>query len=128
MEPRDMMAKLMIVDDSNIIRTHIARLMVDTRLPPIEVVGLASDGNKAVEMARTTRPDYITMDLTMPNMDGEACIEQIAGMLPDAKILVVSALSDKATALRAVTKGAHGFLQKPFTDESMVLSLLELMS
>jgi two-component system chemotaxis response regulator CheY len=79
-------------------------------------------------MARTTRPDYITMDLTMPNMDGEACIEQIAGMLPDAKILVVSALSDKATALRAVTKGAHGFLQKPFTDESMVLSLLELMS
>lgn len=122
------MAKLMIVDDSNIIRTHIARLMVDTRLPPIEVVGLASDGHKAVEMARTTRPDYITMDLTMPNMDGEACIEQIAGILPDAKILVVSALSDKATALRAVTKGAHGFLQKPFTDESMVLSLLELMS
>ena len=64
-------------------------------------------GNKAVEVART---------------------EQIAGILPDAKILVVSALSDKATALRAVTKGAHGFLQKPFTDESMVLSLLELMS
>jgi two-component system chemotaxis response regulator CheY len=128
MEPRDMTVKLLIVDDSNIIRTHIARLMIDARLPPIQVVGLAADANKAIELARATRPDCITMDLTMPNMDGEACIEQIAGILPDAKILVVSALSDKATALRAVAKGAHGFLQKPFTDESMVLSLLELMS
>ena len=123
-----MTMKLLIVDVSNIIRTHIARLMLDPRLPGIQVVGLAPDGAKAVEMAKLTKPDLITMDLTMPNMDGEACIEQIAAFLPDARILVVSALSDKATALRAITKGAHGFLQKPFTDESMVLSLLELMS
>lgn len=123
-----MTAKLLIVDDSNIIRTHIARLMVDPRLPSIRIVGLAPDGAKAVEMAKSARPDLITMDLTMPHMDGEACIERIANILPDARILVVSALSDKATALRAITKGAHGFLQKPFTDESMVLSLLELMN
>ncbi len=95
-----MTTKLLIVDDSNIIRTHIARLMIDPRLPGIQVVGLAPDGAKAVEMAKLTKPDLITMDLTMPNMDGEACIEQIAGFLPEARILVVSALSDKATALR----------------------------
>lgn len=123
-----MTARLLIVDDSNIIRNHIARLMSDPRLPPIEVVGLAGDGRKAIDLARKTSPNLITMDLTMPNMDGEACIEQIAQLLPDARILVVSALSDKSTALRAITKGAHGFLQKPFTDESMVQSLLELMS
>jgi two-component system chemotaxis response regulator CheY len=123
-----MSARLMIVDDSNIIRNHIARLMTDSRLPAIEIVGLAGDGRKAVELAKNTRPTLITMDLTMPNMDGEACIEQIAKFLPDARILVVSALSDKATALRAITKGAHGFLQKPFTDDNMVQSLLELMS
>ncbi len=123
-----MSARLLIVDDSNIIRNHIARLMGDPRLPSIEVVGLAGDGIKAVDLAKKTSPNLITMDLTMPNMDGEACIEQISKILPDARILVVSALSDKSTALRAITKGAHGFLQKPFTDESMVQSLLELMS
>lgn len=123
-----MTARLLIVDDSNIIRNHIARLMGDPRLPSIEVVGLAGDGRKAIDLAKKTSPNLITMDLTMPNMDGEACIEQIAKILPDARILVVSALSDKSTALRAITKGAHGFLQKPFTDESMVQSLLELMS
>jgi two-component system chemotaxis response regulator CheY len=123
-----MSARLLIVDDSNIIRNHIARLMGDPRLPSIEVVGLAGDGIKAVDLAKKTSPNLITMDLTMPNMDGEACIEQISKILPDARILVVSALSDKSTALRAITKGAHGFLQKPFTDESMVQSVLELMS
>lgn len=123
-----MTSRLMIVDDSNTIRNHIARLMVDSRLPGIEIVGLAGDGRKAVEMAGRTRPDYITMDLTMPHMDGEACIGEIAKLLPDARILVVSALSDKATALRAIAKGAHGFRHKPFSDETMIQSLLELMS
>lgn len=128
MEPRNVTSRLMIVDDSNTIRNHIARLMVDSRLPGIEIVGLAGDGRKAVEMAGRTRPDYITMDLTMPHMDGEACIGEIAKLLPDARILVVSALSDKATALRAISKGAHGFVHKPFSDETMIQSLLELMS
>ncbi|WP_310451176.1 response regulator [Sulfuritalea sp.] len=122
------MSKLLIVDDSSIIRNHIARLMANSRLPRIDIVGLAGDGRKAVEMAKTARPDYITMDLTMPHMDGEACIGEIAQLLPDARILVVSALSDKATALRAISRGAHGFVHKPFSDETMIQSLLELMS
>jgi len=119
--------KLLIVDDSVIMRRHITRATLDHRLANIEVVGLASDGEKALALALEYRPDYITMDLTMPNMDGEACIEELARQLPSARILVVSALSDKATALRALTKGAHGFLHKPFTDEALINSLLELM-
>lgn len=122
------MKKLLIVDDSMIIRNHIARLLVDARLPSLDIVGLASDGEKALIAARRFSPHYVTMDLTMPNMDGEACIEQISRILPETRILVISALSDKATALRAITKGAHGFLQKPFTDEDVIRSLLELTS
>jgi two-component system chemotaxis response regulator CheY len=128
MEPGCLMSKLLIVDDSNIIRNHIARLMLNSRLPRIDIVGLAGDGRKAIEMAKSSRPDYITMDLTMPHMDGEACIGEIAQLLPEARILVVSALSDKATALRAISRGAHGFVHKPFSDETMIQSLLELMS
>ncbi|MBK6636968.1 MAG: response regulator [Rhodocyclaceae bacterium] len=119
--------KLLVVDDSTIIRNHIARLLGDPRLPNLDIVGLASDGEKALAAARDKRPDLITMDLTMPNMDGEACIEAVAKILPETRILVVSALSDNATALRALTKGAHGFLQKPFTDDSLIAALLELM-
>ena len=119
--------KLLIVDDSMIIRNHITRLMSDPRLPRFEIVGLAGDGIRALAIAKEHHPDCITMDLTMPNMDGEACIEELARILPDARILVISALSDKTTALRALTKGAHGFLHKPFSDDAIVHSLLELM-
>lgn len=123
-----MTARLLIVDDSKVIRNLIARQMLDARLPSIDVVGLASDGEQALALAVSRNPDFITMDLTMPNMDGEACIERLAVLRPSARIMVVSALSDKATALRAITKGAHGFLHKPFTDEQLVTALLELMS
>lgn len=123
-----MTVRLLIVDDSKVIRDLIARQMLDARLPAIDVVGLASDGEQALAIALSRNPDFITMDLTMPNMDGEACIERLAVSLPDARIMVVSALSDKATALRAISKGAHGFLHKPFTDEQLVAALLELMS
>jgi two-component system chemotaxis response regulator CheY len=118
---------LIIVDDSMVIRNRIARLVSNPQLPPINICGLAGNGEIAVQMARENRPDLVTMDLTMPNMDGEACIEELAKFLPDVQILVISALSDKATALRAIRKGAHGFLHKPFTEAELLESLLELI-
>lgn len=118
---------LMIVDDSMIIRNRIARLVAGPALPRINIAGLAANGEMAVELARDSRPDLITMDLTMPLLDGEACIERIIDFLPETKILVVSALADKATALRAIKKGASGFLHKPFTDEELLDSLLALI-
>ena len=128
MMPRTRPLSLLIVDDSTVIRSRIARLVSSPQLPLIQIAGLAANGEMALHMARETRPDLITMDLTMPRMDGEACIEAIAGFLPDAQILVISALSDKATALRAILKGAHGFLHKPFTDEELINSLVELIA
>ena len=120
--------KMMIVDDSTVIRNRIVRLVSNPLLPTIHISGLAGNGLVAVQMARESRPDLITMDLTMPEMDGEACIEEITRFLPDTQILVVSALSDKATALRAIMKGAHGFLHKPFTDKELLDSLVELIA
>ncbi|HQW21123.1 MAG TPA: response regulator, partial [Rhodocyclaceae bacterium] len=64
---------MMIVDDSTVIRNRIARLVSNPQLPLIRIAGLAANGEVALQMARETRPDLITMDLTMPNMDGEAC-------------------------------------------------------
>jgi two-component system chemotaxis response regulator CheY len=122
------MSKLMIVDDSMVFRNRIARLAGDARLAGLHVVATARDGVEAVQQAGLHRPDFVTMDLTMPRMDGPACLEALRGVLPDARILVVSALSDRVTALQAMTRGAHGFLLKPFSDDQLVGSLQELMA
>ncbi len=119
---------LMVVDDSMIFRNRIARLAGDQRLQGITVVATAEDGAQALQQAKLHKPDFVTMDLTMPVMDGPACLESLRSVLPDARVLVVSALSDRATALKAMTKGAHGFLLKPFSDEQLVESLQELMA
>ena len=84
------------------------------------------EGLQALALAREQKPDLVTMDLTMPNMDGEATIEALVGLFPNLRILVVSALADKATALRAIVKGAHGFVLKPFRNEELLHALLEL--
>lgn len=119
--------KLLIVDDSMVMRNHIARLTTQGDLPDIEIVGMAANGRDALTQARRKGPDCITMDLTMPEMDGEACIGELARLLPKTRILVISALSDKATALRAVRRGAHGFVHKPFTEEQLRHALREIM-
>lgn len=116
--------KLMIVDDSNIIRRKIERC---TDIDDIEVVATASNGAEAVERFRQLRPDLVTMDLTMPEMDGIEAVEKIVALDPDVRILVVSALSDKATAIEALKKGANGFLCKPFTEDELNHAFRELL-
>ncbi len=116
--------KLLIVDDSNVIRRKIER---SAHIGNLEVVGMAPDGREAVKLCREVNPDLVTMDLTMPHMDGIECIENLISIKSDLLILVVSALADKATAIEALKKGAHGFLCKPFTEKELSEALDELL-
>jgi len=116
--------KLLIVDDSNIMRRRIER---SQQMDTLRVVGTAANGLEALELFKKTNPDVITMDLTMPQMDGIQCIEQIVALKPAVRILVVSALADKATAVEAMEKGANGFLNKPFTDRQLNEAMAELL-
>ena len=75
--------KLMIVDDSNIIRSRIARIMADAKLPSIEIVGFAANGNDALTLFKATNPDMVTMDLTMPEMDGVECTMLLTELDPE---------------------------------------------
>lgn len=120
------MLKLLIVDDSNIIRSRIERIYTENS--GIEVVGKAANGRIAVQLATQLDPDIVTMDLTMPKVDGVACIEKLRELKPHIKILVVSALSDKATGIEALTKGARGFLCKPFTDDDLKSALDKMIN
>ena len=108
--------RLMIVDDSNVIRRRIERVQ---DLPAIEFVGAARNGREALEMHERLRPTMVTMDLTMPEMEGGECIVRLMERDPEILILVISALADKLTAIDAIEKGARGFLYKPFTDRQL---------
>lgn len=119
------MYKLMIVDDSNIIRNRIQRAYQGNNFM---LVATATNGFDAVEKFKLHKPDVVTMDLTMPKMDGLECIEQIVAIDSNVRILVVSALSDKATGIQALSLGAGGFLCKPFSEEELVEALEELVS
>ncbi len=117
--------KLLIVDDSNVIRRRIERSQQVDRL---EVVGLACNGVEALDLFRQTDPNVVTMDITMPQMDGIECVARLVEMKPHVLILVVSALADKATAVEAMEKGANGFLNKPFTDRQLNDALEQLIA
>lgn len=119
--------RMMVVDDSSMIRTRISRIVQSGGLTGIALVGLARNGAEAVRIARATQPEVVTMDLTMPEMDGVECIRDLIRMLPKINILVVSALSDKSTAIAALRQGARGFVAKPFSDDELKLALLDVM-
>ncbi len=116
--------RLMIVDDSNVIRRRIERAH---DLPFVEFVGAARDGREAIDLHARTHPTIVTMDLTMPEMDGNECVAELVKRDPDIRILVISALADKATAIDALEKGASGFLCKPFTDRQLNEALRKLI-
>ena len=108
--------KLLIVDDSIIMRQAIEKYLGKYKL---EVVGTAGDGKTALEIFERTNPDLVTMDITMPKMDGLTCLDRMLKIKPDTRILVISALKDPATGMRALRLGAHSFLTKPFTAEQL---------
>ena len=120
--------KLLIVDDSALTRSRIARTLDDPKLSAIQLLGMAENGKEALMLFLQHMPELVTMDITMPEMDGVECMEKMIELHPDCNILIISALSDKATAIKALKKGARGFLCKPFSDEDLIAAFLELTS
>ncbi len=118
------MLDVMIVDDSNIIRRKIER-SADRQF--FNIVALARNGLEAVDLFQAHRPQVVTMDLTMPEMDGIECVERLVKIDPAVRILVISALSDVETGILALERGARGFLCKPFDDEQLNGALTELV-
>ncbi|MGS2717148.1 response regulator [Eionea flava] len=116
--------KLMIVDDSLAVRRKIERCALENK----ELTVLtAVNGRDAIALFKSEQPDMVTMDLTMPELGGVECIKVLTDLNPRVHILVVSALSDKITALEAIKQGAEGFLKKPFSDNELTIALNELL-
>ena len=106
-----MALKLMIVDDSNIIRSRIDRTLTQHNMT---VVATAANGEDAVQLFKMTRPDVVTMDLTMPRMDGLTFLEKLMNARP-TPVVMISSLTESGSeaTFRAMELGAVDFVAKP---------------
>jgi two-component system chemotaxis response regulator CheY len=113
-------ARVLIVDDAKFMRTTLTNILVKAGH---EIVGEAENGKMAVSLYRTTQPDLVTMDITMPEMSGLKATQIIKGEFPDAKIIMCSAMGQQKMVVEAIETGAKDFIVKPF-DENRVLDTI----
>jgi two-component system, chemotaxis family, chemotaxis protein CheY len=117
--------RLLIVDDSSTVRRSIERHIFSDRVTEIYQ---AANGHEAMELFERYRPEFVTMDLTMPEMDGLTCISRMMALKPDTRLMVISALGDATTAIEAVERGANEYVVKPFSAEDLNLALANLIA
>ena len=118
------MPRIMIVDDAAFMRVSIRNILTKNGF---EVAGEAENGAVAVQKYAELKPDVVTMDITMPEMDGLAALKAIRQADPGAKIIMVSALGQEAMVREAVLAGAKGFIVKPYKEETIVETLHKLV-
>lgn len=114
-----MSKKVVVVDDSKFLVKQIVQFF-QTEMG-FEVVATGHDGNDAVEMYEEHKPDLITLDITMPNKDGQQAMEEIITKYPDANVVMISAVRGD-TMLECMSFGAKGYVEKPlkFKDAEFV--------
>lgn len=116
-----MSTNILIVDDAPFVRRTLKKILEEAGF---NVVGEAGDGNEAVTMYGSLKPDLVTMDITMPELDGIDAVRAIIKQDPNAKIVMCSAVGQQDKVVDAVRAGAKDFIVKPFKKER-VLSAIE---
>ena len=102
--------RVLMVDDHPLVRDSLSRVLENSG--EFEVVGQASNGEEAVSLAESLRPDAVIMDLFMPGMDGVTACREIVDLLPEARVLMLTASTDDDAVIAAVAAGATGFVIK----------------
>ncbi|EAL8030414.1 TPA_asm: two-component system response regulator [Listeria monocytogenes] len=114
------MLKLLIVDDAMFMRTMIKNIVKDS---DFEVVAEAENGLEAVKKYDEVKPDIVTLDITMPEMDGLEALAQIMAKDPSAKVIMCSAMGQQGMVVDAIKKGAKDFIVKPFQADRVLEAL-----
>ncbi len=113
--------RIVVADDQRAVREALATVL-DAE-PGLQVVGLAADGDEAVELAHRFLPDVVLMDLRMPNVDGVAATRRLAAELPTVRVVVLTTFADDSSILTALEAGATGFLTKDAGREQIALAV-----
>ncbi|NLY42542.1 MAG: response regulator [Clostridiaceae bacterium] len=118
--------RFLIVDDAVFMRTLLKRILESVE--GYKVVAEASNGYEAIEKAVKYQPDIITMDITMPDMNGIEAVQKILPVYPRAKIIMISAMGQQAMVLDAIRSGAKDFIVKPFERERVLGAIQNVLS
>ena len=111
------MAKILIVDDASFMRGSLKFILESGGH---EVVGMAKNGKEALEMYTKFKPDLVTLDILMKEMDGITALKEIIKRDPKSKVVMVTALGHEEKQKEAQTHGASGFVRKPFKRDDII--------
>ena len=117
------MKRVLIVDDAAFMRVSIKNMLSKHGY---EVVGEAENGKVALQKFQELAPDIVTMDITMPEMNGLGSLKAILALQPTAQVIMISAMGQESMVREAVIAGARGFIVKPFKEDVLVSALSSL--
>jgi len=115
-----------ITDDALFMRTLLRKII--EQFEEYEVVGEASNGREAIEVAKKCQPDILTLDITMPEMDGIQAVKEILKVSPKTRIIMVSAMGQQSMVIEAIKQGAKDFVVKPFDKSRVYQSIKNVLS
>lgn len=112
-----MAKRILITDDALFMRVTLKNILTQNGY---EVVGEAANGKESVELFKELKPDLVTMDITMPEMDGISALKEIRNVDPNAVVVMCSAMGQQNMIMEALQSGAKEFLVKPFQPAKVV--------
>ena len=115
-----------ITDDALFMRTLLRKII--EQYEEYEVVGEASNGLEAIEVAKKYQPDILTLDITMPEMDGIQAVKEILKVSPKTRIIMVSAMGQQSMVIEAIKLGAKDFVVKPFDKSRVYQSIKNVLA
>ncbi len=118
-----MSKKILVVDDATIMRLMLKHLFENNEFTVVEAV----NGKEAVELYAAHKPDLVTMDINMPDMDGITAVKEILKIDPQAKIIMCSAMGQVDKVKAAVMAGAKSFLVKPLQPERVLATVKQFL-
>ena len=119
------MANVLIVDDAAFMRLMLKDVLVKNGF---QVVGEAENGLRAIEQYKELKPDLVTMDITMPEMDGITAVKEIMKLDNKARIVMCSAMGQQGMVIEAIQAGARDFIVKPFQPDRVVAAIKKAVS
>ncbi|NHM28232.1 response regulator [Desulfofundulus sp. TPOSR] len=117
--------RILVVDDAAFMRMMIKNIVTKNGY---EVAGEAENGKQAVEKYAELKPDIVTMDITMPEMDGIEAVKAIRTIDPNASIIMVSAMGQQAMVMDAIQAGARDFIVKPFQQDRLLQAIERVLA
>ncbi|MCL6447164.1 MAG: response regulator [Armatimonadetes bacterium] len=117
--------KVLIVDDAAFMRMMIKNIITKHGY---EVAGEAENGKQAVALYSELKPDLVTMDITMPEMDGIESVKAIRSLDQNANIIMISAMGQQAMVMDAIQAGAKDFIVKPFQQERVLQAIERVLN